>query len=180
MTILGTAGDVSVEDRATECMTAIARSYEEGLAHLAFLLRVWETPPAPPVPALPVMIPIIEEPAEPVLAEQPVLAEEPVLAEVPVLAEEPAPADEQDEEPAGPVSPLLAELVAPLLAKEPAMLPLPVVAADVPADVSPDAPTAVELPVVVAALEDEEPAEDARVLHLAEAVTAEIPVQAAA
>ncbi len=65
MTTLGVDGAVSVEDRAAECMTAIARAYEEGLAHLAFLQRVWETPPAPPVPALPVMTPVPAEPAEP-------------------------------------------------------------------------------------------------------------------
>ena len=160
MTILGVDGAVPVEDRAAECLTAIARIHEEGIAHLAFLVRSWEAPPLLPLPALPVMVPVVDEdPAE--------------------LQAEP---EHEDAEPAVEPAPVV------LLAEEPAMLPLPVVAADAPAETFPDAPTAVELPAVVPAAPvlEESPdiadgtAEDARVLHLAEAATAEIPVQAAA
>ena len=40
VTIPGFDGDVSVDDRASECLTAIARTHEEGLAHLEFLARL--------------------------------------------------------------------------------------------------------------------------------------------
>jgi hypothetical protein len=184
VTILGTDGVVSVEDRTAECLTAIARTYEEGLAHLAFLARLWEAPAVRPVPALPTMTRLAVEVEEP--------------AVTPVVA----PAAEPAAVPAAPV----------LLAEEPAMLPMTPVAvaapvdaepavavpADAPVEVSPDAPTAVELPVVLAAVEEpvtelidvpepateliDTPEQDDEQVHVlfAEAATAEIPVQAAA
>jgi len=152
VTILGFDGDVSVEDRTAECLTAIARTYEEGMAHLAFLARLWEAPALKSVPALPTMTPL------------PVEADEPAVV-------------------AAPVAPVL-------LAEEPAMLPM------TPVAVSPDAPTAVELPVVdvdepaTELIDTPDPAtelidtpeQDDEPVHVlfAEAVTDEIPVQAAA
>jgi len=171
VTIHGFDGDVSVEDRTAECLTAIARTYEEGMAHLAFLARLWEAPAVKAVPALPTMRPVPVEAAEPTVQAEPV---------TPVVVAEP-------------VAPVL-------LAEEPAMLPMTPVAVDVvatpvgvPVAVAPDAPTAVELPVAepVTELIDtpdpateliDTPAQDGEPVHVlfAEAVTDEIPVQAAA
>jgi hypothetical protein len=192
VTILGFDGDVSVEDQTAECLTAIARTYEEGLAHLAFLARLWEAPAVRSVPALPTMTPL------PVEADEPAVPAEPVT---PAVAAEPMAPVLLAEEPAMlPMAPVL-------LAEEPAMLPMAPVAVaapaevaveapveapvDVPVTVSPEALTAVELPVVlVSAAAIVEPAtelidtpeQDDEQVHVlfAEAATAEIPVQAAA
>ncbi|MCW2697580.1 MAG: hypothetical protein JWR62_2665 [Modestobacter sp.] len=206
VTILGFDGDVSVEDQTAECLTAIARTYEEGLAHLAFLARLWEAPAVRSVPALPTMTPLpveADEPAVPAEPVTPAVAAEP-MAPV-LLAEEPAML------PMAPVllaeEPAMLPMAPVLLAEEPAMLPMAPVAVaapaevaveapveapvDVPVTVSPEALTAVELPVVlVSAAAIVEPAtelidtpeQDDEQVHVlfAEAATAEIPVQAAA
>lgn len=112
MTIPGFDGDVSVDDRASECLTAIARTYEEGLAHLEFLARLWSEPAERAVPALPVMTPIADEPAAPLLAEEPAMlplpvvaaevpADAPTVVELPVVVlPEPALAESSGESPA--------------------------------------------------------------------------------
>ena len=150
VTIPGFDGDVSVDDRASECLTAIARTYEEGLAHLEFLARLWAEPIKPPVPALPVMTPIADEPAEPVVAVEPA---------APLPADEPAML---------PVAVVAADAPAPVAADAPTAVELPVVLTE-PALEAADEPEA-----------DDIEADDVRVLLFAEAATAEIPVQVAA
>jgi hypothetical protein len=159
VTIPGFDGDVSVDDRVSECMTDIARTYEEGLAHLEFLARLWAEP-VPTVPPLPVMTPVVDEPAEPVVAAAPLLADEPAM--LPMAA--------------------ATDVRAPVSADAPTAVELPVVVPAEPVlDEVPDE-IAAEIPAEIPAEADDEAdeADDAHVLLFAEAATAEIPVQAAA
>ncbi|WP_448616151.1 hypothetical protein [Modestobacter sp. URMC 112] len=161
MTTLRLNEDVSVEDRAAECLIAITAIYDDGMAHVAFLSQAWSTPPVPSAPTL-----LAAALAEPVGTAVP--APEPVLA---VAAAEPVevPVDE----------PAVAEPAVVLPDDERAMLPTDVVA---------EAPTATELPVAtfeepgteLLQVGDREVLDEGRVLVLADAVTAEIPVQKAA
>jgi hypothetical protein len=157
VTIPGFDGDVSVDDRASECLTAIARTYEEGLAHLEFLARLWAEPiPVElAVPALPVMTPIADEPAEPAEPAAPLLADEPAMLPMPVVA-----------------------TPAPVSADAVTAVELPVVGLPDPALAESFSESFAEADDADEAGEPE--SEDASVLLFAEAATAEIPVQAAA
>ena len=164
MTTLRLNDDVSVEDRAAECLSAITAIYDDGMAHVAFLSRAWEAPPVPSAPAL-----LAAALAEPVGTTPP--AAEPAPP-VPVVVPVEAPVAE-------PVAVLpAAEPVAVLPADEPAM----------PTTHVAGVPTATELPLATAEepgtellqVGDQEVLDEGRVLVLAEAATAEIPVQKAA
>ena len=172
MTTLGNVGNASVEDRAVECLAAIAYAFEDAMDDLAFLDRAWEaSPPAsvsvarliaaamaepldttgrPAEPGLPV---VSAEQAEPVAAVQPaVSAADPAVADEPVAESEGADLEAAELSVADLETATDLEVVS---GSEPA---------GAPADTGPEVGGVIE---------------QVRALF-AEAVTAEIPVQSAA
>jgi hypothetical protein len=171
VTTLGNVGDVSVEDRAVECLAAIGYAYEDAMDDLAFLARAWEASPPASVSVAKLIARAMSEP---------LVAAEPADAVAPVGSAEQA-------EPVAAVQPAVSAdhlSAADLSADDLAVADLATATdlqvvtgaevADAPADAPADSP----------ADEDDEPqtggvVEQVRALF-AEAVTAEIPVQAAA